>query len=554
MKNNIRKSVKRWLALVMTAIMVFAMAPAAMAATTTVNTVVTIKNSDGDTTSNVYKAYKVLDFNVSDGKYVDVEVCSPFTSAIPGTYSDIDAWMAAYATESFDNSDMQTLANTLAALVTVGTTSEAATSTNGVITLPSTGYYLLVETEHNDGLTIETRYILIAAEGTAKEIDLKEAETSITKKIVLETETDPASAVDGATTAGALVDDDVVAIGDTVTYQIEVVIPSYPAVVSDYINDNSGTDLTFKITDVMSAGLTYSSASLAVKGGSALAETTNYTISTSGGSGSETTITIDLNTATVLANGGNTVVITLTATLNENANYGETGNPNSVDLTYTNEWDTQGKPADVDKTPEDTVITYTGQFFIQKTTDAATPKNLPGAKFKIVTENDSEATGLTFTKVSDGVYRYDKSGAVTELEADSDGKIEIRGLNNGTYYAVETQAPDGYNIDKTPQQIILKAAKNTGVQGLENAELVSESTTATTGSAANTEIQNNNKITWTVNSGKTTDTVKITNHQGTTLPGTGGIGTTLFTFGGLALVILAAIMFIVYTKKQRKQA
>ena len=48
--------------------------------------------------------------------------------------------------------------------------------------------------------------------------------------------------------------------------------------------------------------------------------------------------------------------------------------------------------------------------------------------------------------------------------------------------------------------------------------------------------------------------VTVIDQKGLTLPGTGGIGTTLFTFGGIALILIAGVMFIVYTRKQKKQS
>ena len=46
----------------------------------------------------------------------------------------------------------------------------------------------------------------------------------------------------------------------------------------------------------------------------------------------------------------------------------------------------------------------------------------------------------------------------------------------------------------------------------------------------------------------------IGNTPGLSLPGTGGMGTTLFTFGGLVLVLVAGIMFVVYIRRQKKQS
>ena len=50
------------------------------------------------------------------------------------------------------------------------------------------------------------------------------------------------------------------------------------------------------------------------------------------------------------------------------------------------------------------------------------------------------------------------------------------------------------------------------------------------------------------------DAGEFVNTKLSALPETGGIGTTLFTFGGIALILIAGVMFIVYTRKQKKQS
>jgi len=161
------------------------------------------------------------------------------------------------------------------------------------------------------------------------------------------------------------------------------------------------------------------------------------------------------------------------------------------------------------------------------------------------TKAKTPATGIETTISPDKVITYYYYG--TTNATDASGLTSYSGLDQGTYYAVEITAPAGYSVDSTPVELtVTVTAKNTSSVTL---DLETEGEKVSTSGNDNTETEY--KATWTTH-GNVSGT--ITNKKGLTMPGTGGIGTTLFTFGGLALVILAAIMFIAYTKKQRKQA
>lgn len=150
------------------------------------------------------------------------------------------------------------------------------------------------------------------------------------------------------------------------------------------------------------------------------------------------------------------------------------------------------------------------------------------------TEVEKQVYGLVIHKVDkDGntilapakfsVYsKIDENGVVADsIVADKDGNTvfttvdgyaTIAGLNDGTYYIVETEAPAGYN-------------KMTGY------------------------------LTVTINSASAdTDTklltVEFTNLKGFELPKTGGMGTILFTACGAAM-IGAAIMLLIFAKRKK---
>lgn len=78
--------------------------------------------------------------------------------------------------------------------------------------------------------------------------------------------------------------------------------------------------------------------------------------------------------------------------------------------------------------------------------------SLQGAKFVVAKATGAESSSITkYLKVSEGKYVWveDKAQA-TEFETNEDGMINVKGLNNGHYFFVETKAPEGYNMNTNP--------------------------------------------------------------------------------------------------------
>ncbi|MDE5936662.1 MAG: isopeptide-forming domain-containing fimbrial protein, partial [Ruminococcus sp.] len=237
--------------------------------------------------------------------------------------------------------------------------------------------------------------------------------------------------------------------------------------------------------------------------------------------------------------------------------YGENSkaNINKVKLTYSNNpnWEGRGdkapdskdeKPKGPDdekeegdeetgETPEDTVGVYTYQANGTKI-DGDTGSTLAGAEFKLY---DAKTGGneIGLYKGKDGAYYPVKDSTETpvEIETDDSGVILIKGLDAGTYYLEETKQPTGYN--KLTERAEIKIGVTSHLEKT---------------SGENEEGESNN-VSLTFDKSNSNADFEIANNKGTSLPTTGGIGTTLFYLGGGAMVAVAGVFLI--TKKRMKK-
>lgn len=259
--------------------------------------------------------------------------------------------------------------------------------------------------------------------------------------------------------------------------------------------------------------------------------TSNFTVTVSGQK--ITVHTDNLKTITGIS-AGKYILVEYSAVLNSNAainndNVADTdkGNINKVYLTYSNN---PRDNSEVGQTPEDTVIVFTYKIEATKV-DGGTNKGLEGVKFRIykMSGDDKRYAQVADGKLKDWVTTANDDCVLTSGEG---GKFSLAGLDDGTYFIEEITPLPGYNsID--PVEIKINGNTNNGQSG----------------NGATSELTS---VKFTV--GKTTaDAITIVNNAGTTLPSTGGMGTTVFYVVGGGLMAVAVVLLVTKKRMENKR-
>lgn len=302
-------------------------------------------------------------------------------------------------------------------------------------------------------------------------------------------------------------------VGQTVKFTITGKVPDYTGF-KEYI---------YKITDEMTAGLTFNRDSLTVKVGEATV-TNDCTIAYDATNAPQT-FTVSIPVLTKEYTFGAKIEVTYTATVNENAI--AVISTNQAKLTYSNDPTTNET-----KTTTPTVVNvYTSKIVIdkvEKVAEGTTAKTLPGAEFVLCREAPNVHVAAAQYAAQYAVqyavqiqyYKWDKTtkavswvndiADATKVTTNANGKAFFEGLADGTYYLVETKAPAGYNPLTAPVPVTV--------------------------AGSSTDIT------------KLSVTAKVENQAGTLLPSTGGVGTTVFYVLGAVLVLGAVVLLV--TKKR----
>lgn len=335
-------------------------------------------------------------------------------------------------------------------------------------------------------------------------------------------------------------------VGDKVNYTITATKPVYP---ENVINK------TFYVKDTMSAGLTLDTDSIKVEG----AERDGNTFKVNGEvianlKADEHGFTL----AFVYDKVPGDPNVTYSAIINEEAVVGGNGNKNNVELVYANNptkgktWDNPNDPGDPEPTPgEDSGLTTTEKDVVVYTYQLA---------FKKVDENKKPLAGAQF-----GIYDKDDN-LIDVVTTSADGVAVSSKVGEGTYTIKEIKAPAGYSLNTEPFEITANqtsAVRTTTTttrtyvttKPNDDAKQVGWLKGGVFYSMANQPeggvpayIGSETRQTTTVDEGEAKGNgtavlpTDISNTKVSELPSTGGMGTTLFVVGGVAVMALAVVL------------
>lgn len=400
--------------------------------------------------------------------------------------------------------------------------------------------YILDGTAHKFTVNAEGKIIVGTREPAASAtINVDNEKPSLEKTVKKVTDKD----YEKATDAGE---------GDKVNWKVAAAVPS-----------NVGSLKVYKLTDTMSNSLTWESK-----------EKSNFTIKATTSDGAEVGLTENNDYILTLPNDGtqkenikggswgieftadgktklqnskvSVITVTFDTLLNENASTGTTGNNNDAQLDYSNAIYPETEPdnPNKNKTPgedhiKDQATVYSFVIDVTKIDGNDNTTKLDGVKFDLYKYNgEKETPELADLKGNDGILV--KEGLVTQ----NGGKIIQERLSNGTYYLVETEAMDGYNLLKSPVKVKINVSYTvtTKTDITKNADGEVTGYTSTTTVETPTFKDGEDEVSGTY-------AVTIENRRGFTLPKTGDIGTAMFLIIGIG-GMLAAVYIMLRGRKR----
>lgn len=327
-------------------------------------------------------------------------------------------------------------------------------------------------------------------------------------------------------------------IGDTVEFRTITTVP----------NTTGYTKYDYTIYDEMSTGLTSnvkdaSGITIKINNGVEL-ESSYYTVTVDPVDANKFSVKVDILKAITdgKIEAGNSLYTYYTGVLNEDANVYDKGKQqNTAYLQYSNnphDNNTKGE------TPHVTVYDWTFKMDVQKV-DGANHNELKDAKFVLsksgtvdlgtIAENGTPAETGNLIKLvydsTDSTYRVATASDKNTTYVMTAGNITIKGLDDAEdYYLYETKAPAGYNRLTEPVKFKINATYTSADSCPAVLTKVGDAEAAATGLK-----------------------VSVENNAGTTLPSTGGMGTTVFYVVGGGLMAVAVVLLVTKKRMENKR-
>lgn len=508
---------------------------------------ITINN---DSTGHTYEAYQIFTGDLSGNVLSNIQWGAGVNYSADGFIDAIKAVKGASDTTPFSGITETSTAADIAGILSTNNTDATlaknfADAVGGFLGTASATQSTQTEDSADtdtikeyvlSGLT--AGYYLVKDADTTLDGD-HDAYTSYILKVVANTSAEPKSAYpvvdkqvwdddDGVTGDnngwGETADHD---INDPYQYRLEASIPA-----DSDLADYDSYKVVFN--DTMGKGVTYDSIKSVKVGTSDVAvgdyEVETTTDTTTGITTMKVTIADIMKYDSDLTDAATVVEVIYNAHLNEDAvrlsasDDDAIENVNTVYLEYSNNpnWDSSGSATEnLGKTPTDSVWVFTYDINVTKT-DGTNPLN--GAGFKLYSDENCATEVAVIWDTDMKTYRLvtgteageEMTSGKGDAEGTTSGKITIAGLDTGTYYLKETTTPEGYNTCPVQKVVI-------GATHSENDSKTDATVTLTNADSMSPT---------------------IVNQAGSSLPSTGGIGTTLFYVGGGALALGAGVLLV----------
>lgn len=393
---------------------------------------------------------------------------------------------------------------------TLTTNGKKVTDETGKFTAESGGLYVILPEKEDYTYSPTLVYVPVNSK-EAIAVKAKGASDQVGKELV--------NVTGGTVNGEPVVDgDDSVTANDTVEYNVTI---KYP-----YFSDGADNK-TFTITDTLTNGTFLATPALAITVDDA--EFTDYTVNPE-------TIGQDVTSITITFN-----------------NYNPTLAGTDVVLTYS-------VKVDSDVTSQNPFSNKVVATVGTNSTQAIVKSDTVAVEFKKVDQSNATLTGSVFALYEKGTpekliaYIADAVNTegitlpadwdATKLVADgvADGTLKYDGLDaNKAYYVQEVIAPDGYKVVDTKFDLVAGKA----VTGYPKTTTEKDENKVMT---TTTEYQYND---FTVADGNNGDGIKNTTLS--SLPSTGGIGTTIFTIGGIVIMVAAAGLYFANRRKNNAE-